>query len=142
MTRRQGIRAVLFLLVLSIFIWIANSVIGMPKDADIAQNRQRFNELYSEEKNTWDGIIIGTSFAHRAWSAPASWEEYGMAVYPMATDGQPFVLSANIIEEVRKYQDISFAIVELQGTRPKTLQASDARMRKVTDNMRMSLNRI
>lgn len=141
MTRKQGIRAVFFLLILFMIMWILGSVIGMPKDADIVLNTRRFNALYSEEKDIWDGIFIGTSLADRAWAAPLAWEEHGMAVYPMATDGQPFVLSASIIEEVLKYQDISFVMVELHGTRPKTLKASDARMRKVTDNMKQSSTR-
>lgn len=141
MTRKQGIRAAIFLLILFSIMWILGSVIGMPKDADIAQNAQRFEGLYTEEKEIWDGIYIGTSLADRSWAAPLAWEEYGMAVYPMSTDGQPFVLSASIIKEVLKYQDIDFVMVELHGTRPKTLKASDARMRKVTDNMKLSANR-
>lgn len=141
MTKRQGIRAILFLIVLSAVLWTAGSVIGLPKDADISLITRRFNELRTDEKNTWDGIFIGTSMADRAWAAPVAWEEYGMAVYPMATDGQPFVLSTAVIEEVRKYQDISFVMVELHGTRPATLKANDGRMRKVTQHLSVSMNR-
>lgn len=139
--KRQGIRAVLFLVILSAVLWTAGTVIGMPKDEDIVLNTRRFNSLYAEEENTWDGIFIGTSLADRAWAAPLAWEEYGMAVYPMSTDGQPFVLSTSIINEVLKYQDISFVMVELHGLRPKTLKASGERVRKVTDNMKLSSNR-
>ena len=142
MTRRQGIRVGLFTLLLAVILWIVGSVIGMPKDADVVLMSRRFEALYTDEKDTWDGIIIGNSAADRAWAAPLAWENYGMAVYPMATDGQPFFLATSLIEEVKQYQDISFVIVELQMTRPGALKANGSRVRWITDHMKPSFRRI
>lgn len=142
MTRKQGIRAFLFLFILAVFLWIAGSVIGMPKTDDVVLMTRRFQALYTEEENTWDGILVGVSTADRSWAAPLAWENYGMAVYPMSTDGQVPFLTTNLIDEVRKYQDISFVIVDLQGTRPEAFKRAGSRIRWVTDHMKPSIDRI
>ena len=141
MTKKQGIRAVLFIVAtLAVLLWI-NSKMGFPKDEQAVRITRRFEEMYRDEKNTWDGIIVGTSEADRAWAAPAAWEEYGMAVYPMSSDGNPFILNSNIIEEVLKYQDISFVVVELHGARPESLPTNDIKIHRVTDHLKWSKNR-
>lgn len=145
MTKKQRIRTVcrviLFITVtLAVLLWI-NSKMGFPKDEQAVRITRRFEEMYREEKNTWDGIIVGTSEADRAWSAPAAWEEYGMAVYPMSSDGNPFVLNVNIIEEVMKYQDLSFVAVELHGARGESLASNDIKIHRVTDHLKWSANR-
>ncbi len=141
MTKKQGIRAVLFIVAtLAVLLWI-NSRMGFPKDEQAVRITRRFKEMYSDEKNTWDGIIVGTSEADRAWAAPAAWEEYGMTVYPMSSDGNPFILNINIIEEVLKYQDISFVVVELHSARPESLPTNDIKIHRVTDHLKWSANR-
>lgn len=142
MTRKQGIRAFLFLFILAVLLWIVGSVIGMPKTDDVVLMTRRFQALYTEEEDTWDGILVGVSTADRSWAAPLAWENYGMAVYPMSTDGQVPFLTTNLIDEVRKYQDISFVIVDLQGTRPAAFKRAGSRIRWVTDHMKPSIDRI
>lgn len=142
MTKRQGLRAIIFLLILLTVLWIAGTVVGMPRTDDVVLMTRRFDALYTDEKDTWDGIVIGVSTVDRAWAAPLAWEKYGMAVYPMATDGQPFFLSTDLIREVKKYQDISFVMVDLQGTRPGALKSNGSRVRWITDHMKPSLDRI
>lgn len=142
MTKRQGIRAIVFLALLgSILLWI-NDAIGTPRNSDVILMTRRFDELYSDPKNTWDGILLGTSVVDRAWAAPLAWEEYGMAVYPMSTDGQPIMMTTSVIEEVLKYHDLSFVVVELHGMRPGILKTNGSRIRWIADHMKMSLNRI
>lgn len=142
MTRKQGIRAFLFLFILMIILWITGSVIGMPKTDDVVLMTRRFQALYTEEEDTWDGILVGVSTADRSWAAPLAWEKYGMAVYPMSTDGQVPFLMTNLIEEVQKYQDLSFVIVDLQATRPAAFKRAGSRIRWITDHMKPSLDRI
>lgn len=141
MTKKQGVRAVLFGVVLIAILWWIDGTLRL--NPRIFSNRMmiwRFDEMYTDQKNTWDGVIVGTSLADRDWAAPAAWEEYGMAVYPMSTDSQPFVLTSNVIEEVLKYQDVSFAVVELHGLRPQNLKPDVAKVRRVIDNMKRSGN--
>lgn len=142
MTKRQGIRAAVFILLLSgIILWI-NSVLSTPKTPDVVRMTRRFQELYSDPENTWDGILLGTSVTDRAWAAPLAWEEYGMAVYPMSTDGQPIMMTTGLIEEVLKYHELSFVVVELHGIRPGILKTNGSRIRWIVDHMKFSMNKI
>lgn len=144
MGRKHFARAVLFwgiLLAILCVIFYIGSGVGMPKSSTVIMMNRRFHELYSEQEASWDGVVIGTSIADRSWAAPAAWEEYGMAVYPMSTDKQPFVLSQNVVEEIRKYQDISFVVVELHGLREETPEITESGIRWMTDNLKLSKNR-
>lgn len=139
MTKRQGVRAVLFLAVLVGILWCLDGVLKLSPDS--AHISRRFKELYTDEADTWDGILLGTSYTDRAWAAPVAWEEQGIAVYPMSTDQQPFVLGPNVIEEVLKYQDISFAAVELHGLTSEAIYTDMVKIHRVIDYMRWSENR-
>lgn len=144
MGKKRFFRAALFwaiLLAVIFMIFQAGFALGMPKSGTVVMMNRRFKELYSGAEGDWDGVVIGTSIADRSWAAPAAWEKYGMAVYPMSTDKQPFVLSRNVIEEIRKYQDISFVVVELHGLREDALEITENGIRWVTDNMKKSENR-
>lgn len=141
MTRKQGILALVFLLFLAASLWTAGSIVGMPKTDEVLQISRRFVDLHTDEKDTWDGVFLGTSLAGRGWAAPLAWEEHGMAVYCMATHGQPFMLTVSLLEEVLRYQDVDFVIVELHGTRPATLKTNESRVRKVTEHMSLSPTR-
>lgn len=142
MKMKRAIKAILFAFVtLAVLFWIDSSL-RFPRDEQAVRITRRYEEMYRDERNTWDGILVGTSEADRAWSAPVAWEEQGIAVYPMSTDGNPFVLIPNIIEEVLKYQDISFVMVELHGARPESLSTNDIKIHRLTDHFRWSMNRL
>lgn len=142
MTKRQGLRAIAFLIVLTAVLLGCNACIGMPKNDNVILMTRRFKEMRTDPKDTWDGVVIGTSISDRSWAAPLAYQEYGMAVYPMGTDGQPFMLSVELLEEIRSYQDISFAAVELHGIRKVALKTNGSRIRWVTEHMRPSLRRL
>lgn len=139
MTRKQGIRAIVFILILSIVIFILLNIFTVAKKHIVVR---RYNEFYEEPNGTIDGIILGTSVSHRGWSAPVAWGEYGITVLPMASNVQPLVLSTSIIEEVRKTQDIKFVIIDLHNIRDSVFSnTKESSIRWVTDNMKPSLNR-
>ena len=140
MTKRQGFRAVLFFVVLGMVLSCLIRVFGIPLERD-TWNMTRFNEFYEEPKNTWDCVIIGTSCVDRGWAAPVAWHDYGMTVYNMATGAQPIILVTGILEEVRKTQDVKLAVVDIRGARLDDLHLPEARIRRVTDAMKYSLNR-
>lgn len=140
MTKRQGARAVFFLIILLGIIGGLDLASRISMDPSNIHITRRINEMYTDTADTWDGILLGTSYTDRAWAAPAAWEEYGMAVYPMSTDSQPFVLIPNMIEEVLKYQDISFAVVELHGLTSEAVYTDAAKLHRVTDNLKRSSN--
>ncbi len=140
MTKRQGFRGVLFFVVLGIILSNVIRIFGIPLERD-TWNMTRFNEFYEEPENTWDCVIIGTSCVDRGWAPPLAWNEYGMTVYNMATGAQPIILVTGLLEEVRKTQDVQLAIVDVRGARLEDLHLPEARIRRVTDAMKYSVNR-
>lgn len=140
MTKKQGIRAVIFLAILIGILWWIDATLRFEANRANLLMTRRFDEMYTDTKNTWDGILVGSSNADRAWAAPLAYEEYGMTMYPMSTDGGPFVLLPNVIEEVLKRQDLSFVVVELHGLSDENINTNPVKVRRVTDNMRRSAN--
>lgn len=138
----QGLRLIAFVLVLGLILSALFKIFSLPAGDDTLSVRQRFNEFYDEPENTWDAVFLGTSCVDREWSAPLAWKEYGMTVYPLNTDGQPLVFSTDILKEVRKTQDIKFAVVDIRGAQMGTLKPVDIRVRRITDSMRFSWNRL
>lgn len=110
------------------------------KGSHMEEDVKSFNSLYKEPKNTWDGVILGTSITDRAWVAPNAWAEYGMTIFPLCTDSQPIILSASILDEVRKRQDIKLVVLELHGI--LSMNPQTVRVRRVTDNLHSDLARI
>lgn len=132
---------VFLLLCAGIFLGL-NYVYGIPYEngTHMQETVKTYNGLYNEPENTWDGVILGTSITDRAWVAPTAWNEYGMTIYPLATDSQPINLSTDILDEVRKRQDIKLVVLELHGI--LGMNAGEIRVRRVTDNMQSTIARI
>lgn len=141
MTKKQGLRMALFLLLLCMVLYAVISVFGLPVGGDTYSTSKRFKEFYGEPEDTWDCVLLGTSCMDRQWAAPLAWKEYGMAVYAMNTDAQPLYLTTNLLDEVRKTQDVRLAVIDIRGIRMDSLRPKEARVRRVTDSMRMSENR-
>lgn len=140
MTIKQGFKAVSFFVLLGFILSSVFRVFGIPLERD-TWNLTRFNEFYDEPRNTWDCVVIGTSSMDRGWAAPVAWNEYGMTIYNMATGAQPIILVTGILEEVRKTQDVKLAVVDIRGARLQALHLPEARIRRVTDAMKFSVNR-
>ena len=140
MTKKQGLKAVLFFVVLGMVFGSVIRVFGVPMERSM-WSMTRFNEFYEEPRNSWDCVVLGTSCIDRGWVAPLAWNDYGMTVYNLATDGQPIILTTGLLEEVRKTQDVKLAIVDIRGARLSCLTSKEAQDRRVTDAMKYSLNR-
>lgn len=136
MTKRQGIRTVLFIIILSGILFFIGVHLTSAQTDDVIMMTRRFDEMREDPKDSWDGVWLGTSVADRAWAAPLAWDQYGMALYPMSTDGQPFILTVSMLEEITRYQDVSFAVIELHGLRPSTMKTNGARIRWITENIK------
>lgn len=140
MTKKQGLRAVLFFVVLGMVLGGVIRVFGIPLERPV-WNVTRYNAFYKEPRNTWDGVVLGTSCIDRGWVAPLAWNDYGMTVYDMATNGQPMILATGLLDEIRKTQDVKFAIMDIRGVRVSCLSAKEAQIRRATDAMKYSVNR-
>lgn len=142
MTKTQGIRLGLFTIVLGMILLVIISLFGIPVEGDTLSIAKRFNEFYDEPENTWDCVMVGTSSVDRQWVAPLAWHDYGMTVYAMNTDVQPLMLTSNILDEVRKRQNVKLAIVDIRGIRDESFAPSETKIRRVTDNMKLSENKL
>lgn len=139
MTRTQALRALLFLLLLTAAIALLLKVFTRDKKNITYRG---FQEFYSEPENAVDGIIVGASLAHRGWISAYVWHETGMAIFPMATNGQPIVLTTNILEEVKKTQNIKFALIDVSAVRTDVVyDRTEGSIRNVTDSLKFTKNR-
>lgn len=141
MTKKQGLRLVLFVMVLGIVLCAMISVFDIPAEGDTLNIKKRYNDFYDEPENTWDCVLVGTSCVDREWVAPLAWKNYGMTVYAMNTDVQPMYLTTNVLKEIRKRQNVKLTVVDIRGIRMDSLQPDEIRIRRVTDSMKPSKNR-
>jgi uncharacterized protein YqgV (UPF0045/DUF77 family) len=137
MTIKQFFRALFFFIALSIAILMIMNIFTQNKTNSVMRT---FNDFYKESDDSIDGVLIGSSIAHRAWIAPLIWHKTGMAIYPVATDGQAINMTVTLLKEVTKTQNIKFAVIDLNGIRSNSYNS--ARIRSVTDGMKFSANRI
>lgn len=144
-TPLKNLLKTLCFLALCIIIFLGlNHIYRIPyeKDSHMEETVQRYNAIYKEPENTWDGVILGTSITDRGWVAPTAWHNYGITIYPLSTDSQPIILSTNILDEVRKRQDIRLVVLELHGITSSAFNTKEPHVRRVTDNLHSTAARI
>ena len=85
---------------------------------------------------------FGTSASNRYFINPKAFHDEGISSFTLATMGMPLFYVPNLIDEVNKTQDPELYIIELRWVDKERDQITDAHIRRVTDNMKMSENRI
>ncbi len=113
-----------------------------PEDRDKVQAERRYDELYTDPKDTWEGVLIGASMVDRAWAAPYAWDQYGMTVYALGMDAYPFMMTSYVLDEVQTRQDISFVAVELHCLCSSSLERDETQIRWTTEYIRSPLIKI
>lgn len=134
MTKKEVLRCVAFLLVVCLLL------IGLTDtfELDHATAARRFYSYRTFEKDTVDAVYIGTSGVGRYWISAKAYDEYGMTVYPLATDAMPVWLYPTMVDEALAYQNPKLLIFD---TRPfgqsHTAENADVRARRVLDSMEL-----
>ena len=96
----------------------------------------RFHAYRNYPEDIVDAVFIGTSGVDRYWIAAKAYEEYGMTVYPLATDAMPAWLYPNVIEYALTYQNPQFLILDVRAfTQVNDADSMDVRARRVLDSM-------
>ncbi len=108
---------------------------------DSDSNRQTFQAFYAEERNTIDMVYLGTSASNRYFINPMAYNDEGISSFTMATMGMPMFFMPNLIEEIEKTQDPELYVIELRWIIKERDQITDAHIRRVTDNMKLSQNK-
>lgn len=132
------ISVVLFLLILFLLILETCKVLG---PADPLNSKKVFEDYYNQNEKTVDGVYFGTSATQRGWIAPRAYKKYGLAVYSLATASQPLCVTGNLMKEAEKSQSPMLYIVDLRNVCVTPDDIADSHIRRVTDSMKMSLNR-
>lgn len=100
--------------------------------------------FYNENKDSLDGVFIGSSAVYRFWNAPMAYKDYGMCVYGIATSNQPISIEKSLLMEAAERQDsLKFAVIEIRNISKYSVYFDETNAKAVSDAMPlMSANRI
>ena len=107
---------------------------------DDGYSRQVFKAFYDLPDNSVDVVYIGSSAAREFYNASAGYFKEGIACYPLATSNQPVAAAEYLIRESLKSQSPQLFLIELRAVINKNI--FDADIRKTTDSMHFSRNRL
>lgn len=136
---RMIICIVAFLVLAAMLFLYLNKVFSM---GDSDHNRQTFKAFYSETKDTIDVAYLGTSAANRFYINPKAYHDSGISSFTMATMGMPLFFVPTLIDEIEKTQNPELYIIELRWTLKERDMLTDAHIRRVTDNLKYSDNKV
>lgn len=104
------------------------------------RNYQWVGGFYAEPEGSLDAVYIGSSNCYAFWNPLLAWESHGIAVYPYASNDQPFAVTAHLITEVRKTQPNALILVNLNSLRDTVINVNN--MHYLLDNMPFSWNKL
>ena len=142
MTKKEFGRMIAFALIVCLMLLLLCEVFELSDTSYIAT---RFKTFYGVEEDTLDAVFIGSSGVDRYWISPKAYEEYGMTVFPLASDAMPTWLFTNVIDEIYKDQSPELIIIDVRtyGQTSTDVGTVDTRARRVLDAMNFfSINRI
>ena len=134
MTKKQILRSIAFFLAVAVMVIALCDVFELENTTNL---NKRFYTYRSLKKDTVDAIILGTSGIDRFWIPSQAYEEYGMTVYPLATDAMPSWLYVPIIKDALSYHDLKLVVVDIRsfGQKNEDIGTMDVRARRVLDAM-------
>jgi len=118
------------------FLWI-NKIFGYQ---DNIHSKSVFEQFYDLPDNVVDVAWIGPSSVQEYIIPSQMYEERGITLYPLAIGSMPFDATELLIKEFEKTQDPKLYLVDLRDIAFSAL--SDPGIRRITDNMAFSRNRI
>lgn len=139
MTKKELLRVIAFGLLVCLLLLPLCDLFELD-DVNITS---RFYTYRNLEKNSIDAVYFGTSGVDRYWLGAKAYEEYGMSVYPLTSDGMPIWLYDLMIDEALTYQNPKLLIFDVRAFgQDTTADNVDIRGRRVIDSMNFfSVNR-
>ncbi len=131
---KKVIKIIAFIL---IFMLIWNYVFTI-----IWANRNSISQFYEEPKNSLDVVYIGSSNSYAHFNNTLAYHLYGYTTGLLASDGQPFALVEYLLKEATKYQKPNVYVIDINCITTDVGYFNSGDVRKVTDNMKFSKNRI
>ncbi len=104
-------KSILFVLIFCVlFSFVSALVVNVDKDG-----YKNISEFYKQRDDSLDAVYIGSSNCFAFFNSAVAWEEYGITVYPYCCNANPFYTTKYIIEDVRKSQENTKFIVNLNS---------------------------
>lgn len=101
----------------------------------------RMDGFYLEDRNSIDVALVGSSEVYNDFNSPLAYEKYGFTSYPIGTPSQNGFFIKYQIKEVLQYQTPKLFVIEVNGFLGDDT-ISDAQIRSVSENMKLSSNKI
>ena len=108
MGKKRLIRAVVFCAIAAIGLYFLCDLF----ETKTTHMSQRMDLYHAQEKNTVDGVIVGSSGVDRFWVAAQAFEDYGMTVLPLSTDGISSWLMLDMVKEAFRNQSPKLVIID------------------------------
>ena len=97
---------------------------------------QRLQTYQDLKRNSVDAVILGTSGMDRFWIGAKAYEEYGISMYPITTEGMPSWVTLPMLKEAEKRQNLKLVVMDMRsfvGDYPKDSLKFDVQSRKAID---------
>lgn len=99
-------------------------------------------EFYKEPKDSLDVLYFGSSNAYAHFNTVLAYDTHGFTTGMLSSDSQPFSAIKYLIKEGRKYQNPNVYVIDITYITVDLKYPSEGDIRKVTDSMRFTQNRI
>ena len=133
---KKVLKCIAFVLV---FVVIFNSIQNILVGTEDDRTPKRINGFYDAEPGTLDAVFLGSSATYTFLVAPYVWHEYGITIYPYASQAQPLQAAQFIIEDARKTQPDAVFIVNVSAINGNV---TEEWLHVLFDNMPFSLNKL
>lgn len=140
--KKRIVRFVVFLVITALISAYTVTLFSFPSGLGADCIKERFNCFYEQEDDTMDAIFIGASGIDRYWVAPQAYEDTGITVFNFTSSSLPVVTIKYMIKEALKTQDPELLIIDLRTTYKSPDGIAETFIRRVTDNMKWSENRL
>ena len=137
---RAAGRIILFFVLAAMLLCYLTCVFDLKDDKG---SEKVFAAFYNQEENSLDGIYLGSSAVYRYFIPTQAYEDEGMTIFDLGTGSQPLVLEKYIIREALKTQpDMKVIVIDIRSLTASDEHLKEADIRRVTDAMKLSMNRI
>lgn len=136
---RNVLKVIIFLCILAFAFRSLSYIMRTNGDA-----KDRMTGFYSEEENSIDVLMFGSSTVGTSFIPAYMWKKYGFTSYALSTNAQRPKAIKYLIEEGIRYQDPKLVVIELRTfpLEDSELATDEGHIREVVDNMKYSWHRI
>ena len=133
MTKRQFFRLTAFLLLVALLLY----VLCMLFKFQDSQQSKRMRTYKDQQPGAIDAVYIGASGVDRFWITSKAYEDYGMTVYPISTDGMATWVTLPTVKEALRTQTPKLIIVDIRcfGRNEVSKNAQMIRSRTLIDEL-------